>query len=228
MKNIKQYSAEVIGTAILVLGGCGTAVLAANKVGVLGVALAFGLSLLIMAYVIGHISGSHINPAVTLGLASVGKFEWKKVPGYLIAQIIGGIIGGLIIYVIAVNTPGFIMSPQTFAVNGFGDLSPTGVGLAAVFFTEIVMTALLVFAVASTTDKKFAPGFGGIAVGFMLALVHMISIPVDNTSVNPARSMGVAVFAGGQAMSQLWVFFVAPIIGGILGAWIYKQIASAK
>lgn len=228
MKDIKAYATEAIGTGILVLGGCGTAVLAANKVGVLGVALAFGLSLLIMAYVIGHISGAHINPAVTIGLASIKKFDWNKVPGYIVAQIIGGILGGLVIYVIATNTPGFEMSAQNFAVNGWGELSPTGVGIRTVFFTEIVMTALLVFAVASTTDKKFTSGFGGIAVGFMLALVHLISIPVDNTSVNPARSMGVAVFVGGQAVNQLWLFFVAPIIGGILGALAYKFISDNK
>ena len=228
MKDLKPYIAEALGTAILVLGGCGTAVLAANKVGVLGVSLAFGLSLLIMAYVIGHISGAHINPAVTIGLASIKKFDWNKVPGYITAQIIGGILGGLVIYVIATNTPGFVLSAQTFAVNGWGELSPTGVGIRTVFFTEIVMTALLVFAVASTTDKKFTPGFGGIAVGFMLTLVHMISIPVDNTSVNPARSMGVAIFVGGQATSQLWLFFVAPIIGGIIGAFAYKYISDTK
>ena len=148
MKDVKAYATEAIGTGILVLGGCGTAVLAANKVGVLGVALAFGLSLLIMAYVIGHISGAHINPAVTIGLATIKKFDWNKVPGYIVAQIIGGILGGLVIYIIATNTPGFELTAQNFAVNGWGELSPTGVGIRTVFFTEIVMTALLVFAVA--------------------------------------------------------------------------------
>ncbi len=228
MKDIRAYSAEVIGTGILVMGGCGTAVLAASKVGTLGVALAFGLSLLIMAYVIGHISGAHINPAVTLGLASIGKFDWKKVPGYLVAQVLGGILGGLVIFVIATHTPGFELSAQTFAVNGFGSLSPTGVGMRTVFFTEVVMTALLVFAVASTTDKKFSAGFGGIAVGFMLALIHLISIPVDNTSVNPARSIGVAIFVGGLAVEQLWLFILAPVVGGIIGAVTYKLIADKK
>jgi len=224
MKENRELVAEFIGTTILVLGGCGTAILAGSKVGWLGVALAFGLSLLVIAYAIGHISGGHVNPAVTLGLAATGKFDRAKVPGYLAAQLLGGVFGAAILYFIAMSTPGFEMSAANFAVNGFGDLSPTGVGLWAALLTEIVMTAVFVFVVASTTDKKFPAGFGAIAVGFTLALVHLISIPVTNTSVNPARSIAVAIFAGGAAISQLWLFILAPIAGGVLGAYVYRVL----
>lgn len=228
MKDTKSLLAETVGTAMLVLGGCGTAVLAAKGVGTLGVALAFGLSLLVLVYIFGHISGTHVNPAVTIGLASAGKFSWQKVPGYLTAQVLGGLIGGGIIYIIATHTPGFVLEAKTFAVNGFGINSPTGVGLKTVFFTEIVMTSLLTIAVMATTDKRFTAGFGGITIGLTLALIHLISIPVDNTSVNPARSIGVAMYVGGLAVEQLWVFILAPIIGGTLGALLYKYISANK
>ena len=225
MKQYRALIAEFVGTAILVLGGCGTAILAAPNVGVLGVALAFGLSLTVVAYTIGHISGGHVNPAVTIGLASQGKFSWKDVPGYVIAQILGGLVGGAILLYVASNTPGFELIAKNFAVNGFGNASPTGVGLRAVFLLEIVMTGLLTFVVAATADKKFPAGAGALAVGPTLALIHLISIPVSNTSVNPARSVAVALYVGGTAVSQLWVFLVAPIIGGMIGVWVYQYLA---
>lgn len=228
MREHREYIAEFFGTMVLVLGGCGTAILAGTKVGWLGVALAFGLSLLVLAYAIGHISGAHVNPAVTVGLALTGKFEKSKAAGYIFAQVLGGILGAAILYFIAMSTPGFVMSPETFAVNGYGNLSPTGVGVWGALVAEIMMTGVFVFIVASTTDKKFPAGFGGIAAGFALTLVHLVLIPVTNASVNPARSIAVAVFAGSAAISQLWMFIVAPIIGGILGAYLYKYLEEAK
>ncbi len=228
MKENREYIAEFFGTMVLVLGGCGTAILAGSKVGWLGVGLAFGLSLLILAYAIGHISGAHVNPAVTVGLALTGKFEKSKAAGYIFAQILGGILGAAILYFIAMSTPGFVMSPQAFAVNGYGSLSPTGVGLWGALVAEIVMSGVFVFIVASTTDKKFPAGFGGIAAGFALALVHLVLIPVTNASVNPARSIAVAVFAGGTAIGQLWLFIATPIIGGLLGAYLYRYLEDTK
>ncbi len=224
MREYREVIAEFIGTMILVLGGCGTAILAGSHVGWLGVSLAFGFSLLVIAYAIGHISGAHVNPAVTIGLSVTGDFDRHKAPGYIVAQILGGVLGGAALYFIALSTPGFEMSAQHFAVNGFGALSPTGVGLAAAAVTEIVMTALFVFVVTSATDKKFPTSFAGLAAGLGLTLVHLISIPVTNTSVNPARSIAVAIFAGGDAMTQLWLFIVAPIIGGIAGAYLFKAL----
>lgn len=228
MKENREYIAEFIGTMILVIGGCGTAILAGAKVGWLGVSLAFGLSLLVIAYAIGHVSGGHVNPAVTIGLALTGKFEKSKALGYIFAQFLGGVFGAAILYFIAMSTPSFVMSPETFAVNGFGSLSPTGVGLWGALVAELVLTALFVFVVASTTDKKFPAGFGGITVGFALALVHLVLIPVTNASVNPARSFAVAIFAGGSALSQLWLFLLVPVLGGIIGAYVFKQLETTK
>jgi len=223
MKDTKALVAEFFGTMFLVIGGCGTAVLAGAKVGTLGVALAFGLSLLVMAYAIGHISGCHINPAVTLAMVLQRKFPIVKAAGYMAAQVIGGVVGALVIYFIAKGAPGFDITTG-FATNGFGSASPGGFTLGAAILTELVMTALLTFVVLSTTSKKFPEGFGGIAAGLSLALIHMISIPVTNTSVNPARSIGVALLAGGLALSQLWVFILIPLVGGALGAGIYSMI----
>ncbi|MBP9827207.1 aquaporin Z [Candidatus Saccharibacteria bacterium] len=225
MKQYRDLMAELFGTMLLVLGGCGTAILAGPKIGVLGVALAFGLSLLVIAYAIGHISGGHVNPAVTIALAMTGKFDRAKVAGYIMAQIIGGLLGGAILLYIASQTPGFTLEAKTFAVNGYGALSPSGASLGAAFVIEIVMTAVLLFAVMATTHKKFPAGFGGLTVGMSLALIHMISIPVTNTSVNPARSIAVALFAGGDAVTQLWLFIIAPVIGALVGAYLYKFIA---
>lgn len=234
--NVKIFLAELIGTMVLVLGGCGTAVLATGgfpldadgaglSVGVLGVAIAFGLTVLVMAYAIGPISGCHINPAVTLGLVIAGKVKAGMIPVYWAAQIVGGIIGALIIKVVASGAKGWKMPGNdvagAFATNGYGKLSPGGFSLGAVAVTEIVLTTLFVLVVIHTTRKDFAAGFGGIAAGLMLTLVHLISIPVSNTSVNPARSFGVALFKGGDALSQqVWAFFVFPLIGAIIAGLI--------
>jgi aquaporin Z len=228
MRPTRILAAELIGTTVLMLGGPGTAILATGtffpdgSVGVLGVALAFGFSLLVMAYAIGGLSGCHINPAVTIGLLLARKVSPALVPFYLIGQLAGAIAGGLVLWVIASGAPGsFDASPENFAVNGWANLSPGGFGFGAMVVTEVLMTALLVFVVLSTVHRRFAPAASGLAVGLALALIHLISIPVDNTSVNPARSLGVAVFAGGDALEQLWAFIVFPLAGAALGvlAW---------
>jgi len=225
MKEYRDYFAEFLGTMVLVLGGCGAAILAAPKVGVLGVALAFGLSLTVIAYAIGHISGAHVNPAVTIGLAASGRFDKSRAFGYVVAQCVGGLVAGAVLLYIASHTPDFLLEAKSFAVNGFGDLSPTGASKGAAMLIEVIMTAILVFVVSATTDKRFPAGFGGVAVGSALALIHLISIPVTNTSVNPARSIAVAMYVGGSAVSQLWVFVLVPILGGIIGALTYNLLA---
>ena len=220
--------AELIGTFVLVLGGCGTAVLAGRNVGYLGVAIAFGLTLLCMAYAIGGISGCHINPAVTLGLIIAKKCKTEDAPYYVFGQIIGGILAGAVLFGIAVSKAGANASTvraSGFASNGYGAHSPELYKLIAAILVEIVLTALLVFVVASTFHKNFPGGFGGIAVGLTLTLIHLISIPVDNTSVNPARSIGVAVFTGGWALKQLWVFIIFPLVGGAIGALVWRLLA---
>jgi aquaporin Z len=221
--------AEVIGTAILVIGGVGSAVLATGaffadgSIGVLGVALAFGISLLVVAYAFGPISGAHLNPAVTVGLVLAGKLEARAIPTYLAGQVIGALVGGLTIWGIAAGARGgFDPSPANFAVNGWGSLSPGGFGLGSVALAEVVMTALLVLVVLGTTQRRFPPAAGGLAVGMTLTLIHLISIPVSNTSVNPVRSLASAAFAGGDALTQLWAFVVFPLIGGVLGALIWR------
>ena len=226
----RLIAAETIGTFVLMIGGPGTAVLATGafgdvSVGVLGVALAFGLSLLIMAYAIGGISGCHINPAVTIGLALGRKIEARTVPFYFVGQLLGAALGGLTIWGIAAGAPGgFDPNPTNFAVNGWDALSPGGFGLGSAAAVEVVFTTLLVFVVLSTTHRKFSPGAGGLAVGLTLAVIHLASIPVDNTSVNPARSFGMAIYAGGEALTQLWAFFVFPILGAIVGAASWRVI----
>ena len=220
--------AELIGTFVLVLGGCGTAVLAGSNVGYLGVAIAFGLTLLCMAYAIGGISGCHINPAVTLGLIIAKKCKTEDAPYYVFGQIIGGILAGAVLFGIAVSKAGANASTvraSGFASNGYGAHSPELYKLIAAILVEIVLTALLVFVVASTFHKDFPGGFGGVAVGLALTLIHLISIPVDNTSVNPARSIGVAVFTGGWALKQLWVFIIFPLVGGAIGALVWRLLA---
>ena len=228
MRDVRIGVAELIGTFVLVIGGPGTAVLATGgffrtgSVEVLGVALAFGLSLLAMAYAIGNISGCHINPAVTLGLVLGGKVPLRRVPAYVIGQFAGAAAGGAVIWAIASGAPGvFDPSTRNFAVNGWGNLSPGHFNFGAMAVTEIVMTAILVFVVLSTTHRKFSPAAGGLAVGLTLTLIHLISIPIDNTSVNPARSFAMAIFAGGDALEQLWAFIVFPLLGAVLGlgAW---------
>lgn len=222
---MKRYLAELIGTFVLVFGGCGAAVLAGGKIGFAGVALAFGFSLLAMVYAIGPISGCHINPAVTVGLLLSRKFEVKNVPGYIIAQVIGGIIAAAILLVIARGvTNGYDPSVAGFAANGYGAHSPGGYDLTAGFVSEIVLTFFLVFTVIGSTDLKAPVGFAGIPIGIVLVLIHLVGIPVTNTSVNPARSIGPALFVGGWALQQLWLFIVAPLIGAGVAAGLYELI----
>ena len=224
---MNKYLAEFIGTFWLVLGGCGSAVLAAAfpdvGIGLLGVSLAFGLTVLTMAFAIGHISGCHLNPAVSIGLWVGGRFPAKDLLPYIVAQGIGGIVAGGVLYLIASGQAGFDLS-SGFAANGYGIHSPGGYSLPAALITEIVMTMIFLFVILGATDKRVPLGFAPIAIGLCLTLIHLISIPVTNTSVNPARSTGVAVFVGDWALVQLWLFWVAPIVGGLLGAVIYRFI----
>lgn len=225
---MNKYIAEMFGTFWLVLGGCGSAVLAAAfpdvGIGLLGVSLAFGLTVLTMAFAIGHISGCHLNPAVTIGLWSGGRFDGKDVAPYIIAQVIGGIIAGGVLFVIASGQAGFDVVSSGFASNGYGEHSPGGYSLTAALVCEMVMTMVFLFVIMGATDSKAPAGFAPIAIGLCLTLIHLISIPVTNTSVNPARSTGVAVFVGDWAVSQLWLFWIAPIIGAVIGAAIYKAV----
>ncbi|MCZ7558119.1 MAG: aquaporin Z [Bacteroidia bacterium] len=228
---MKKYGAEFIGTFWLVLGGCGSAVLAAAfpevGIGLHGVALAFGLTVLTMAYAIGHISGCHLNPAVSFGLWAGGRFPARDLAPYIIAQVLGAIAAGGILFVIADGKAGFDVTAG-FASNGFGEHSPGGYDLPAALLTEIVMTMMFLIVILGATDKRVPQGFAPIAIGLCLTLIHLISIPVTNTSVNPARSTGVALFAGGWALAQLWLFWVAPVIGGLLGAAVYRFIGSEE
>ena len=224
---MKKYAAEFIGTFWLVLGGCGSAVLAAGVpdvgIGYLGVALAFGLTVMTMAFAIGHISGCHLNPAVSVGLCIGGRFPSKDLPGYIVSQVLGGLAGAGILYLVASGKAGFSLSGG-FASNGYGAHSPGGYSLAAALICEIVMTATFLLIILGSTDARAPKGLAPVAIGLGLTLIHLISIPVTNTSVNPARSTGVALFAGGWAISQLWLFWVAPIIGAVIGAVVYKFI----
>jgi len=227
LKNMKKLVAEFIGTLWLVLGGCGSAVLAAAYpelgIGFVGVAIAFGLTVVTMAYAIGHISGAHLNPAVSIGLWAGGRFEAKELPGYIIAQLLGGIAGAGILYMIATGKAGFELGG--FASNGYGENSPGGYSMLAALVTEVVMTFMFLIIIMGATHSKAPKGFGGLAIGLGLTLIHLISIPVTNTSVNPARSTSQAIFAGGWAMDQLWLFWVAPIAGAILAGLVYKFIS---
>ncbi len=224
---MKQLGAEFIGTFWLVLGGCGSAVLAAAfpqvGIGLLGVSFAFGLTLLTMAFAIGHISGCHINPAVTVGLWVGGRFPAARVVPYIVAQVLGGIAGAAVLYVIASGGPGFDVA-NGFAANGYGAHSPGGYSLLAALVCEVVMTAFFLILILGATDKQAPLGFAPIPIGLALTLIHLVSIPVTNTSVNPARSTGVALFVGGWALSQLWLFWLAPIVGGALGAVVSKRM----
>ncbi|AXT71368.1 aquaporin Z [Vibrio sp. dhg] len=228
---MNKYLAEAFGTFWLVLGGCGSAVLAAGfpevGIGLLGVALAFGLTVLTMAFAIGHISGCHLNPAVTIGLWAGGRFENKEVLPYIIAQVIGGIIAGGALYVIASGQIGFDIVASGFAANGYGEHSPGQYSMLAALVTEIVMTMMFLIVIMGATDKRAPEGFGPIAIGLCLTLIHLISIPVTNTSVNPARSTAVAIYLGDWTISQLWLFWIAPIIGGVVGAIIYKNLLAS-
>lgn len=224
--NLKKLTAEMIGTSWLVLGGCGSAVLAAAfptvGIGLLGVSLAFGLTVLTMAYSIGSVSGCHLNPAVTIGLAIAGRHPNSEVLGYIIAQLIGGVIGAGILYLIASGKPGFDLIGSGFAANGYSEHSPGGYTMLSGLITEVVATAFFLFVILSSTDKKAPAGFAPIAIGLCLTLIHLLTIPVTNTSVNPARSLGPALFVGGWALQQLWLFFVAPVLGSLLGVIVYN------
>lgn len=224
---MKQYAAELLGTFWLVLGGCGSAVLAAAfpelGIGLHGVSLAFGLTVLTMAFAIGHISGCHLNPAVSIGLWIGGRFPATKLAPYIVAQVLGAVAAGAVLYVIASGAPGFDVS-NGFASNGYGAHSPGGYSMMSALVTEVVMTMFFLLVILGSTDKRAPQGFAPIAIGLALTLIHLISIPVTNTSVNPARSTGVALFVGDWAVAQLWLFWVAPILGASLGALVYKAI----
>ncbi len=224
---MKAYGAEFIGTFWLVLGGCGSAVLSAAfpglGIGFTGVALAFGLTVLTMAYAIGPISGCHLNPAVSVGLWAGRRFPAREVLPYIVAQVLGALVAGGVLYVIASGKTGFDTAGG-FASNGYGERSPGGYSLGAVVVCEVVMTAMFLFVIMGSTGRRAPAGFAPIAIGLCLTLIHLVSIPVTNASVNPARSTGVALYAGMAAISQLWVFWVAPIAGGAIGAWLYRQV----
>lgn len=224
-----KYLAEFIGTFWLVLGGCGSAVLAAGfpevGIGLLGVALAFGLTVLTMAYAIGHISGCHLNPAVSIGLWAGGRFEARELPGYIVSQVLGGIVAGGVLYLIASGAAGFDVSAG-FAANGYAEHSPGGYSMTAALLTEVVMTMMFLLIILGATDDRAPAGFAPLAIGLGLTLIHLISIPVTNTSVNPARSTGVALFVGDWAVAQLWLFWLAPVAGGVLGAVLYRVLGA--
>src|SRR6476660_6139903 len=231
MKEMKQYSAELLGTFWLVFGGCGSAVLAAAfpqvGIGLHGVAMAFGLTVLTMAFAIGHISGCHLNPAVSVRLWADGRFPAGQIVPYVVAQVIGAVAAGGVLFVIASGAPGFDVT-KGFASNGYGAHSPGGYSLLAALVTEIVMTAFFLLIILGSTDRRAPAGFAPIAIGLALTLIHLISIPVTNTSVNPARSTGPALIVGDWAIGQLWLFWVAPIVGALLGAAIYHFVASEE
>lgn len=223
---MKKLIAEFIGTLWLVLGGCGSAVLAAAYpelgIGFVGVSIAFGLTVLTMVYAIGHISGCHLNPAVSIGLCVGGRFERKELLGYIVAQVLGALAGAGILYLIATGKDGFDIG--SFAANGYGKHSPGGYSMLAALITEVVLTFMFLIIIMGATHKKASVGFAGIAIGLGLTLIHLISIPVTNTSVNPARSFSQALFAGGWAIDQLWLFIIAPIVGAVLAGVVYKFI----
>ena len=226
---MKKLGAEFFGTFWLVFGGCGSAVLAAAfpdvGIGLLGVSLAFGLTVLTMAYAVGGISGGHFNPAVSVGLATAGRFSWSELPGYVIAQVAGAIVAAVVLYLIVSGKADFT-TVGGFASNGYGELSPGKYGVMSALIIEVVLTAMFLIIILGVTGKKAPAGFAPIAIGLALTLIHLISIPVTNTSVNPARSTGVAIFAGSGAIGQLWLFWVAPIAGAVIGAVIHKSLLS--
>ena len=229
MDGLRKYLAEGIGTFWLTFAGCGSAVLAAAfpdvGIGLLGVSLAFGLTVITMAYAIGHVSGCHLNPAVTIGLYAGGRFPANQILPYIVAQVAGGIIAAGLLYIIASGAPGFSLAGG-FAANGYAEHSPGGYNIVAAFAMELVMTAVFLFVIMGATHGKAPAGFAPLAIGLALVLIHLVSIPVTNTSVNPARSTGPALLVGGWALGQLWLFWVAPIIGGVVGALAYRWIST--
>ncbi len=230
----RRLSAEFLGTFVLVFGGCGAAVLAANfpagdasnpaGIGHLGVSLAFGLTVLAMAYAVGHVSGGHFNPAVTLGAAAAGRFAWKDTVGYIVTQVVAAIAAAAVLLVVASGVDGFSASESGFATNGFGDRSPGGYSLLAGLVIEVVLTAVFLYVILGVTDTRAPKGLAPLAIGLSLTLIHLVSIPVTNTSVNPARSIGPALFAGGEAIGQLWLFILAPIVGALLAGFTYNRL----
>jgi len=228
---MRKYAAEFIGTFWLVLGGCGSAVLAAAfpdvGIGLLGVSLAFGLTVLTMAFAIGHISGCHLNPAVSVGLLAGGRFPARDLIPYVVAQVLGGLAAGGILFLIASGKAGFDVTGG-FASNGYAEHSPGGYSMMSALVCEIVMTAVFLIVILGSTDPRAPAGMAPIAIGLCLTLIHLVSIPVTNTSVNPARSTGVALYAGGWAVQQLWLFWVAPIVGAVIGAVVYKVIGGEE
>jgi len=225
---MKKLTAEFFGTFWLVLGGCGSAVLAAAfpelGIGFVGVSLAFGLTVLTMAYAVGHVSGAHFNPAVTVGLAAAGRIGWGSVPGYIIAQVLGGVAAAAVLYLIVSGKADFA-GVGGFASNGFGEHSPGKFNMMSALITEVVLTAMFLVVILGVTHKNAPAGFAPLAIGLALTLIHLISIPVTNTSVNPARSTAVAIFADPWALQQLWLFWLAPIVGAIIGAIVHKMIS---
>jgi aquaporin Z len=228
MDQMRKYTAEAIGTFWLTFAGCGSAVIAAGfpqvGIGLLGVSLAFGLTVLTMAYSIGHISGCHLNPAVTIGLTAGGRFPLTQVAPYVIAQVVGAVVAAVVLYVIASGTPGFDLG-KGFAANGYGEHSPGKYGLASAFVAEFVLTAMFLFVIMGSTHGKAPVGFAPLAIGLGLTLINLVGIPITNCSVNPARSTGPALFAGGWALAQLWLFWVAPIAGGAVGGILYRWLS---
>ena len=228
MNNTKKYAAEAIGTFWLTFAGCGSAVIAAGfpqvGIGLVGVSLAFGLSVVTMAYAIGHISGCHLNPAVTVGLAAGGRFPTGQILPYIVAQVIGAIVAAAVLYVIASGAPGFDVS-KGFASNGYDAHSPGQYSMMVCFLTEVVMTMMFLFIIMGATHGRAPAGFAPIAIGLGLTLIHLVGIPITNTSVNPARSTGPALFVGGWALAQLWMFWIAPLIGGALGGILYRWLS---
>lgn len=230
MSLFKRSTAELIGTFWLVFGGCGSAVLAASfpatGIGFLGVALAFGLTVLTMAFAIGHLSGCHLNPAVSVGLVVGGRFPAKELPAYIVAQVLGGVIAAALLYFVASGKPGFELA-NGLAANGYGEHSPGGYSMASGFVTELMMTAMFVLIILGATDKRAPANLAPIAIGLTLTLIHLISIPITNTSVNPARSTGPALIVGGWAVEQLWLFWLAPLLGAVVGGVTYRWLGKA-
>ena len=222
--NPQRLAAEFFGTFWLVFGGCGTAVLASENVQWLGVSFAFGLTVLTMAYAVGHVSGAHFNPAITVGLAMCKRFSWKEVPGYVVVQVVAAIAAAFVLWVVAHGIPGFSSTETGFATNGYGDRSPMGYDWWAVAIIEVLLTAFFLYVILGVTDTRAPKGFAPIAIGLTLTLIHLVSIPVSNTSVNPARSIGPALFAGWDAVWQLWLFILAPLLGALIAGATYATL----
>ncbi|WP_047447547.1 aquaporin Z [Alistipes sp. ZOR0009] len=225
---MNKYFAEFIGTFVLVLIGCGSAVIAGSQIGFLGISMAFGLAVLVMVYAIGNISGCHINPAITISMLVAGKISGKDTVGYLVAQFLGGIVGALILYFVASGKADYSLAVNGLGQNGYGDLSPMKYGMGAAFLAEVVLTFIFLIVIFGATSPKAPGGFAGVAIGWSLAMIHMVGIPITGTSVNPARSFGPALIVGGEALSQVWLFLLAPIIGGVIAALVWNYVLKPK